>query len=146
MTNIAYEYEKALREIFMLCGGPDPSDGDGTSANQVVEMVKSKINALESDRRDRDILLAAMREIASKRSNPDPWGAFADCQCIADKAIAAINPRVDQVTDTQRLDWLERQNSHRLMLGNVHLLVPIDHKMNECSVRQIIDAAMKEGT
>lgn len=38
---IAYdEAEEALREIHMLCGNPDPADGDGTTPQEVKESVE----------------------------------------------------------------------------------------------------------
>ncbi len=45
------EYGEALREIVMLCGHGDPSDGEGTSGPEVVDMVKQIISTSKREGR-----------------------------------------------------------------------------------------------
>jgi hypothetical protein len=37
---------EALREIYMLCGNPDPSDGEGTTPQEVTDSVRATLNKL----------------------------------------------------------------------------------------------------
>ena len=45
----AEEAQEALREIVMLCGDPDPSDGEGTSPAEVVDLVRCRLSQPNKD-------------------------------------------------------------------------------------------------
>lgn len=56
--------EEALREIYMLCGYGDPSDGEGTSPKEVVEAVRdclTKTNSAPARRLDWEFRVMVLR-------------------------------------------------------------------------------------
>lgn len=61
--------EEALREIAILCGYPDPSDGEGTSPNEIVAMVRKRLNISPNDQAHRS---APGGEVERKGNDGNP--------------------------------------------------------------------------
>lgn len=64
---------EALREIVMLTGHGDPSDGEGTSPEEVVGMVRSHIADLSKLRKVRDGLNAGLKVAEHCNLNPTAY-------------------------------------------------------------------------
>lgn len=84
----ADEAEEALRDICIASGGFDPSEGEGTSPQEVVELVDSKLTDLRTQ------LAAAKEEISILRQHRGKLTVIQhDLQEQIDKANAAAGER-----------------------------------------------------
>lgn len=69
--------EEALREIMILCGGGDPSDGEGTSPEEVVAVVQQSIKEFKKTITNKDKAVAKFQRLydalksISRYDNPE---------------------------------------------------------------------------
>lgn len=83
--------ERALREIYMGCGNPDPSDGEVTGYDDIVKAVHSHLATLEQMKK----ALELYRKHAG-RCMPHPQSGEHKPEtcpnCVAAKALSATPP------------------------------------------------------
>jgi len=118
-TEQLQEAESALCDIMVALGYSDPSEGEGTSPQEVVEAVKERLQLIETSSGVFDIALERARQI-----NQEGWTRGHDMTHVMDElALAAA---VYAIPHAKRVVEVERHGCAPISLSK--LLWPFDDK------------------